>query len=129
MDQLTEIMSKADDGPKYRYDTDGRLEIFCYYHKEWEHVDQVPYGKKTTTPHGYNTMCKIGVNMWTKQYKEFKEAEGTILGMVERKEITYDQIPEKRAEFAAKRNEIVPLEVTHWIMAHADERQLTEKES
>lgn len=123
MDQLVPIMeTKIADGVT-RHAEDGCLEIFCYYHKQWERVDQVPYGKKANTVTGLNTMCKVGTNQWTKQLREYNQSADTILGLVEDGTITYEQIPEKRAEFAEHRKRIVPLEVSHWIEAHADERQ------
>ena len=102
---------------------DGCLEIFCYYHKQWERVDQVPYGRKANTVTGLNTMCKVGTNQWTTQLREYNKAADTILKQVEDGKIQYSEIAEKRAEYAELRKRIVPLEVHHWNEAHADERQ------
>ena len=123
MDLLIPIMETQQKDKCHFYDEDGRLQVFCYYHKEWEYVDQVPYGKKANTTTGLNTMCKVGTNQWTKQQREFKASAETILDMVASGELAYEDIPAKRAEFEEVKNRIVPLEVSHWIEAHADERQ------
>ena len=124
MAQCLAIMSQEVREEAHRY-VDGRLEIFCYYHKTWEFADQVPYGSKKNTKTGLNTMCKIGCNLWTSQYAEFKKAPGIILGLISegKLEHTPKAIEAKMAEFKEKRHQIVPLEVTHWNEAHADERQ------
>jgi len=123
MDKLMPIMTTVERTTAHYYDDDGRLVVFCYYHKQYEHVDQVPYGSKQNTKTGLNTMCKVGTNLWTKQYKAYKDSAATILGMVESGEIQYTEIAAKQAEFAEVRDVIVPLEVSHWIEAHADPRQ------
>ena len=123
MSLLIPIMESQQRDKSHFIDTDGRLQVFCYYHKEWEHVDQVPYGKKANTVTGLNTMCKVGTNQWTKQQREYKASADTILDMVTSGELAYEDIPAKREEFAEVKDRIVPLEVHHWIEAHADERQ------
>ena len=127
MAQLLPIMSQEVREEAHRY-VDGRLEIFCYYHKAWEFADQVVYGSKKNTKTGLNTMCKIGTNNWTTQYRVYKESADTILKLVEAGELSFEDIPKKREEFAAIRHKITPLEVTHWNEAHADERQQATEE-
>lgn len=129
MDLLMPVMTAQQRDKCHYEDEDGRLVVFCYYHKQWEHVDQVPYGKKANTQTGLNTMCKVGTNQWTKQQREFKASAETILDMVSSGELAYEDIPAKRAEFEEVKNRIVPLEVSHWIEAHADERQQESTES
>lgn len=46
--------------------------IYCYYHKKWEALADVEYGAKKHSTHGYNTMCKEGVNAWTKQQRDYR---------------------------------------------------------
>ena len=122
MAQLLPIMSQEVREEAHRY-VDGRLEIFCYYHKTWEFADQVPYGSKKNTKTGLNTMCKIGTNNWTTQYRIYKESADKILKLVAAGKLSYEDIPAEQAKYAEKRHQIVPLEVTHWNEAHADERQ------
>lgn len=128
MKQLLPIMQQEVRDEAHRY-VDGRLEIFCYYHKQWEFADQVEYGKKANTKTGLNTMCKVGTNNWTTQYRIFKESSSKILAKVASGELSYEDIPAEQAKYAEKRHQIVPLEVTHWNEAHADERQQVTEES
>jgi len=125
MEKLLPIMTAQQRNTAHYTDEDGRLVVFCYYHKQYEHVDQVPYGKKANTKTGLNTMCKVGTNQWTKQQREYKEAAGTILDLIANGELEHSKeaITAKQAEFAELKDRIVPLEVAHWIEAHADERQ------
>jgi len=125
MDQLMPIMTAQIRDTTHYTDEDGRLVVFCYYHKQWEWVDQVPYGNKRNTVTGLNTMCKVGVNRWTTQLREFNKSADTILDLIASGELAHDKdaIAEKRAEFEEIRHRIVPLEVSHWDEAHADERQ------
>jgi len=53
--------------------------IYCYYHKQWEIINDVPYGSKASSSTGLNTMCKLGVSMWTKQQRAFKVGEANLL--------------------------------------------------
>jgi hypothetical protein len=123
LELLMPIMTAQQRDKCHFTDEDGRLQVFCYYHKEWEYVDQVPYGKKANTQTGLNTMCKVGTNQWTKQQREYKASADTILDLVETGKLAYEDIPAKREEFAIEKDRIVPLEVSHWIEAHADKRQ------
>ena len=123
MDLLIPIMESAQRDKAHFTDEDGRLQVFCYYHKQWECVDQVPYGKKANTVTGLNTMCKVGTNQWTKQQREFKSAGTDLLELVASGELLPEDISTKTDEFEETRIRIVPLEVSHWIEAHADERQ------
>lgn len=125
MDQLLPIMQQEVRDEAHRY-VNGRLEIFCYYHKQWEFADQVEYGKKAGTKTGLNTMCKVGTNNWTTQYRIYKESASKILEKVASGELSYEDIPKEQAKYAEERAKIVPLEVTHWNEAHADPRQQAE---
>src|SRR5680860_568139 len=115
MDLLIPIMESQQRTETHFTDENGRLQIYCYYHKQWEHVDQVPYGSKANTETGLNTMCKVGTNLWTTQYRKFKESAATILDMIASGELAHDKdaIDAKRAEFKEVRHQIVPLEVSH----------------
>lgn len=71
----SKVMAKT-----FKKDDDGNVtHIFCYYHKEWEEVANVPYGKKASTSHGLNTMCKQGVSHWTKQQRIMKQEKSKLL--------------------------------------------------
>ena len=77
--------------------------IYCYYHKQWEILVNVPYGKKASSASGYNTMCKVGVSMWTKAQSIAKKAKSTILDGVANGSIDPTDIKTKLAEVEAKR--------------------------
>ena len=123
MDKLMPIMTAQHRNEAHYYDEDGRLVVFCYYHKQYEHVDQVPYGSKKNTKTGLNTMCKIGTNLWTSQYNELKNAPGEILKKVQSGEVEVADMDAEMTKAEEYRLRIVPLEVTHWNEAHADDRQ------
>ena len=63
-------------------DKDVLTHIYCYYHKEWESITECEYGNKASTAWGLNTMCKIGVNQWTKQQSVAKDAKTGLLNEV-----------------------------------------------
>lgn len=50
------------------------IAIFCYYHKQWEFVDDVEFGSKANTVTKLNTMCKVGNSKWTKKQRDAKTA-------------------------------------------------------
>lgn len=59
-----------------RYNDKNELtHIFCNYHKEWEELKSVPYGKKSGTKSGLNTACKEGNRLWTNRNNEIKRYE------------------------------------------------------
>jgi len=129
MELLMPIMESQQRDKNHFTDEDGRLQVFCYYHKEWEYVDQVPYGKKANTVTGLNTMCKVGTNQWTKQQREFKAAATGLLELLKTGEILPEDIDAETEKFEVQKDRIVPLEEHHWIEAHADERQKVAEES
>ena len=122
MPQLLEIMTSQQRDKNHREDEHG-LWIFCYYHKEWELTDQVEYGSKVNTATGLNTMCKVGVNQWTKQQREFKDAKASLLTQVANGTISVDEINDKLEELEEDRKRIKPLLESHWEMALEDPRQ------
>ena len=71
--------------------------IFCYYHKQWELIDDVEYGSKKSSTTGLNTMCKIGVKGWTKTQKLMKDLDSEILAKVMNDEIDAAEIKEIKA--------------------------------
>ena len=86
------------------YNEDGELiAIFCYYHKRWELLSEHTYGAKKGTKTGLNSMCKVGVNQWTKQQAQAKKANGELLLKVSRGEIAIEDIPSVQAEIEAER--------------------------
>ena len=85
-------------------DKDGKiLAIFCYYHKQWEVVKDVPYGSKASHKTGLNTMCKVGTSQWTKDQKTARDAEAQLLSDVASGKVEPSKILTLKAEIEAKR--------------------------
>jgi hypothetical protein len=63
----------------YYDDNRDLVAVFCYYHKKWELVSSIEYGKKAGTKTGLNTMCKEGVSAWTKANRSKVKAKYDLL--------------------------------------------------
>lgn len=95
MAQLTELMESKVMSKTFRKDDDGNVtDIFCYYHKEWEAVADVEFGKKASTSTGLNTMCKQGMSRWTKQQRVMKQAKAQLLDDVANGDMSGEDIAE-----------------------------------
>jgi hypothetical protein len=89
-------------------DKDGKIvRIFCYYHKEWESVDL--YGSKESSHSGFNTMCKIGVNQWTKQQSEFKKGKDGLMTRVISGDLKPENLQGEIAKLEVLKDRIVKL--------------------
>lgn len=101
---ISKVMSKT-----FKLDDDGNVtHVFCYYHKDWEEVANTPYGKKASTSHGLNTMCKQGVSHWTKQQRVMKQAKSDLLNKVQTGEVEYIDIADKIKEIEKTARTIEP---------------------
>lgn len=89
-----------------RYEDDVLTHIFCYYHKEWESVTECEYGQKASTAWGLNTMCKIGVNRWTKQQADAKEAKSSLLNEVAEGKLLPEDIAARITEIDEAKDKI-----------------------
>ena len=88
-------------------DANGKIiAIFCYYHKQWELVDEVQYGSKKNSTTGLNTMCKIGTSQWTKQQRDAKNAKTELLMKVANGEISPSDINKLSEDIEAQRLQI-----------------------
>jgi len=74
------------------------IAVYCYFHKQWELVENVPYGKKASSTTGLNTMCKAGVSAWTKQQRAIKQVGTKLINMLEAGEIQLEDMADKKAE-------------------------------
>ena len=83
LEQIREMCSQQNT-VTYKKDAEGNVtEVFCYYHKRWELVSEHEYGKKASNKAtGLNTMCKAGLNQWTKQQSVAKKAKEQLLARV-----------------------------------------------
>ena len=99
----------------YIKNSDGRvLAIKCYYFKRWMPLvgsKAVEFGAKKSTAHGYNTMCKVGNSLWTKQYAEYKKSTNGLLGKVADGTIKPQDLPKIQKDLEAKRNAIAPTDL------------------
>lgn len=114
MDQILELATRKSGGGAngstvYKVG-DEVVAIYCYYHKKWEVVSNVEYGKKANTSSGLNTMCKEGVSQWTKQQRTAKKAESELLNKLASGEIDASNLTELRAEIDANKQAIVARE-------------------
>lgn len=114
--ELIEMVAKAKaggsgTGRNFVKDDDGNvIAVFCYYHKKWELVEHVPYGKKASNKAtGLNTMCKEGVSNWTKQQRQYQKAKDEVLNRVMAGELTYDDVADELAKHDEELKSIKPL--------------------
>ena len=107
---LTQFMSSKNQERTYLADDDGDIiAIYCYYHKRWELVNYIEYGKKVSTATGLNTMCKEGVRQWTKQQNEAKKQKEILLAKVATGQIDTEKLNEALQQIESERNKIEPL--------------------
>ena len=85
--------------------------IYCYYHKKWEEVKH--YGKKKHSASGYNSMCKIGVNQWTKQQRLYKVGMESLVDEIADGTLSADMVQEEKEKLHEERSKIVPREDEH----------------
>lgn len=109
MPEILELVTSKTNSTTFRKDESGQVtHIFCYYHKKWEPVELFGNKKHSTT--GYNSMCKEGVNQWSKQQREAKKAEASLLDRVASGELSVDDIQSERDKIEESKNVIVPRE-------------------
>lgn len=110
LEQLKELCSSKNVmASTLRRDEEGNVtHVYCYYHKEWEDVSVIPYGNKYNTASGLNTMCKQGVNQWTKQQRVYKSTIAQIGSDLMEGKITTEQALELRTRAEAAKDLIVP---------------------
>ena len=105
------------------------LWIFCYYHKEWELTKQVEYGSKINTKTGLNTMCKVGVNQWTRQQREYRDAKGDLPMKVVKGIIDPSELEEEMMILERNKSKILPLADHHYELAHKIVEKMIEEET
>ena len=84
--------------------------VFCYYHKMYEPVADVEYGKKATSSTGLNNMCKEGTSNWTKQQRAYKKAGEEMLTSIQNGEMEVGDMEAVRAEHTAAKDLVVTRE-------------------
>jgi len=119
LDQVMEITAaKAGGGGRsssnvHKNDKGEVTHIFCYYHKKWEAVETAEYGKKASSPTGYNNMCKEGVAAWTKQQRDAKKAKDDLLSQVGTGDVKPGDIQTRMDEIEKARGKVIPREDKH----------------
>ena len=107
MPQLVEMMTAKQAQRNFVTNEEGEVtHIFCYYHKKWESVEH--YGLKKSSASGFNSMCKEGVNQWTKQNKAKKAIDAKVLELVVSGEIEASQIDETKHAMLQELEVIIP---------------------
>lgn len=107
---LTLVTTKQKHKASIRDDNGDVLAIYCYYHKQWELIDECEYGKKKSSSTGLNTMCKEGTSNWTKQQRQAKQQKELLLTQLANGEITHDALTDKLQEIEEARTVIIPRE-------------------
>ena len=124
--QLLELCTKKNNGGSdigktfIKNDNDEVVAVYCYYHKKWEVVAEVPYGKKAGTSTGLNTMCKEGVSNWTKAQRKAKQAESDLLTKLASGDLEVTQLADAKADIEAMKAKVVARSDEHGF-ATADE--------
>lgn len=100
--------SGSDTGTTFIKDEEGEVvAIYCYYFKRWMPLCDVEFGAKKNTASGYNTMCKSGVSAWTKQQRQAKKSNETLLSQVGAGEVGPTAIASEQAIIEEQRKTIV----------------------
>ena len=108
MPEILEMVSgKSSQKTFHKDDNDNVVAVYCYYHKCWELVSEVEYGKKASTAHGLNTMCKDGVSAWSKQQREAKKSKEVLLDDVANGVIEASELPLRLEEIEAERTKVI----------------------
>lgn len=123
--ELAELMSKKSaggtNGSTFHKIDDEVVAVYCYYHKKWELVSQVEYGKKASNQAtGLNTMCKEGVSSWTKQQRMKKLAEQELLTKVSKGDVKPEDIASEQDLILKESKVIVPRSDEHGFDLLAD---------
>lgn len=107
IDVIKMCESKKKDSTVRRDKDNNIIEVFCYYHKTWEDIKKCKYGSKASSHSGLNTMCKVGVNRWTKQQSDFKKAKNLLLDKVSTGKILPQDIQKSITVLENLKNKIV----------------------
>lgn len=93
----------------FKKDDNGNVtHVYCYYHKVWEDVSQVEYGKKASNKAtGLNTMCKVGLNQWSKQQRVAQKEKNELLEKMAKGEVTQEEFTQELDAIELRRNTII----------------------
>lgn len=80
--------------------------IKCYYFGLWMDPREVEFGKKTSSATGFNSMCKEGSSLWTKQQRAAKKAKEQLLTDLANGDIEQADLPNLMAEIEEARDAV-----------------------
>ncbi len=87
------------------------IALRCGYYKLWFFPGDQPFGTKASSASGYNTMCKEGMNNWTKQLATLRKGKEQLLEDAGNGIIAPGDIAAKTAELEEARDTVIPTEV------------------
>ncbi|UOF80193.1 hypothetical protein [Caudoviricetes sp.] len=82
-----------------------------FYFGKWFDPRVVETGVKANTPSGYNSMCKVGLNQWTKQQRVAKLAREELLKQVASGDVAPDAIGAQLEVIEEARNAVIPTDL------------------
>lgn len=93
----------------FKKDENGNVtHVYCYYHKVWEDVSKVEYGKKASNKAtGLNTMCKVGLNQWSKQQRVAQKEKNELLEKMAKGEVSQEEFTQELDAIELRRNTII----------------------
>lgn len=93
----------------FKKDENGNVtHVFCYYHKVWEDVSKVEYGKKASNKAtGLNTMCKVGLNQWSKQQRVAQKEKNELLEKMAKGEVSQEEFTQELDAIELRRNTVI----------------------
>ncbi len=97
------------------------IAVYCWYHKQYELLKDVPYGAKANSTTGFNTMCKVGVSKWTKAQRDAKNALAELLTKVSKGEVEPADIVKQQQDIEAKR---LTIDTTDMPIGYASEEEV-----
>lgn len=108
LEKVREMCSSKNE-TTFRKDDEGNVtHVFCYYHKVWEDVSQIEYGKKASNKStGLNTMCKVGLNAWSKQQRVAQKEKNELLTKMAKGEVTQEEFNLELEAIEVRRQTIV----------------------
>ena len=107
--EMVREMCSSKNETTFRKDDEGNVtHVFCYYHKVWEDVSEVEYGKKASNKStGLNTMCKVGLNAWSKQQRVAQKEKNELLTKMAKGEVTQEEFNLELDAIEVRRTTIV----------------------
>ena len=110
MPEILKLMNSKTSDLNHKVDDSGNVtHMFCYYHKQWEDITVYPYGSKSNSTTGLNTMCKIGVNKWTKQQRVYKQSKAELLDQLASGDLEVSELASKLEEIEIAKDHIEEL--------------------